>query len=91
MSSPLERSPEDFAARLHERLQTQRSDGSEPAPQRLEYRKAAALLTSFDPTTLRRPGDRAPGGAVLQLVDDCVTRGGRSGAAWSLRPDRCRR
>jgi len=87
MSSPLERSPEDFAARLQERLQTQRSDGTEPAQQRLEYRKAAALLTSFDPTTLRRPGDRAPGGAVLQLVDDCVTRGGRSGAAWSLRPD----
>ena len=54
---------------------------------RVEYRKAAALLTSFDPTLLRRPGGESVGGAVLQPVDDCETRGGRAGPAWSLRPD----
>jgi cellulose synthase operon protein C len=87
MSSPLDRSPEDFAARLRERLQAQRTTDVEPAAARVEYRKAAALLTSFDPTQLRRPGDESVGGAVLQLVDDCETRGGLSGQAWSLRPD----
>ncbi|MGH8825221.1 MAG: Rab family GTPase [Jiangellaceae bacterium] len=87
MSSPLDRSPDDFAARLRERLQAQRSADADLAADRVEYRKAAALLTSFDPRLLRRPGDESVGGAVLQLVDDCETRGGRSGPAWSLRPD----
>jgi cellulose synthase operon protein C len=87
MSSPLDRSPDDFAARLRERLEAQRSADSDPEADRVEYRKAAALLTSFDPTRLRRPGDDSVGGAVLQLVDDCETRAGRSGQAWSLRPD----
>jgi hypothetical protein len=87
MSSPLDRSPDDFAARLRERLEAQRSADSDPEADRVEYRKAAALLTRFDPTLLRRPGDDSVGGAVLQLVDDCETRGGRHGPAWSLRHD----
>ncbi|HMG31310.1 MAG TPA: AAA family ATPase [Jiangellaceae bacterium] len=87
MSSPLDRSPDAFAARLRERLQAQRSADTDLTVDRVEYRKAAALLTSFDPTLLRRPGGESVGGAVLQLVDDCETRGGRSGPAWSLRPD----
>jgi hypothetical protein len=87
MSSPLDRSPGDYAARLRERLDAQRVADAELAVDRVEYRKAAALLTRFDPTLLRRPGNDSVGGAVLQLVDDCETRGGRHGPAWSLRQD----
>jgi cellulose synthase operon protein C len=87
MSSPLDHSADDYAARLHERLRTRRLDDATLTSERWAYRKAAALLTGFDPVALRLPGGGRPGGAVLQLVDDCITRGGQSGPAWSLQPE----
>ena len=87
MSSPLDRSPQGVADRLRERLQARQLEESRVAPERQEYRKAASLLTTFDPTTLRTPEDTGAGGAVLQLVDDSTTRGGLTGAEWSLKPE----
>ncbi len=87
MSSPLDRSPEGVADRLRERLQAHQLEESRVAPERQAYRKAASLLTTFDPTTLRTPEDTVAGGAVLQLVDDSTTRGGLTGAEWSLKPE----
>lgn len=87
MSSPLELSPQELASRLRERLDVGRAEDARMLPDRLDYRKATALLTSFDPTTLAKPGGPSPGGAVLHLVDDSVTKSGLTGVEWSLRPD----
>ncbi|MFK4225901.1 AAA family ATPase [Streptomyces sp. NPDC019890] len=52
------------------------------------YRQAACLLTHFDPMLLRLPGEeRAHGGALLELVDDCTTMGRKDRALWSLKAD----
>lgn len=52
-----------------------------------ELRRAAALLTSFDPAVVRLPGGGEQRRAGYQLVDDCMVRGGVAGATWTLRPD----
>jgi len=86
MSTPSNPSAEDFQRRLAARLDRMTAAPPAIAPQRWEYRRAAALLTTFDPSRLLRSAGDRPGGAVLHLVDDCVTRGPVSTPAWSLRP-----
>ncbi|GLF93142.1 ATP-binding protein [Streptomyces yaizuensis] len=74
-----------FTARLREELRSGEGPGG-PAPARRAYREAACLLSHFDPTLLRLPGEEQPtGGAVLELVDDCTTTGTKEGTVWSLR------
>lgn len=96
MSTPAKWSAEEFAARLDERLgkPAAREDGDEVRPAEAaaeaelgELRRAAALLTSFDPAALHRPDGAEERGAGYRLVDDCMVRGGDAGATWTLRPD----
>ncbi|HEY5841077.1 MAG TPA: AAA family ATPase [Mycobacterium sp.] len=87
MSTPEPLSAEEFEARLLRRLESKRSQSAEPDEQRLAYRKAAALLTSFDPKTLRLPGRKTDGAAVLTLVDDCISWIAEPTPQWALRPD----
>jgi cellulose synthase operon protein C len=87
MSTAPNWSVEDFAAKLEDRRRARVAATPQPQAERLGYRKAAALLTLFDPTALKLPGGQPPGGAVLQLLDDCVARGAASTPLWSLRPE----
>jgi tetratricopeptide (TPR) repeat protein/ABC-type transporter Mla maintaining outer membrane lipid asymmetry ATPase subunit MlaF len=48
-------SPEEFEARLRERSKASWARRGYVAPERVAYRKAAALLWQFDPRTLRLP------------------------------------
>ncbi|MFI0714680.1 ATP-binding protein [Streptomyces inhibens] len=77
-----------FAARLREALRTGEDRTPDVSDARRAYREAACLLSRFDPQRLRLPGeDRATGGAVLELVDDCTTMGMHEQAAWALKSD----
>ncbi|MEV0411485.1 hypothetical protein AB0I68_11950 [Streptomyces sp. NPDC050448] len=83
------RSGEDFAARLRGELL---AAAFEPAPavadSRRAYREAASLLTGFDPTRLRLPGEGASSGrAALELVHDCATLGMQPRTTWVLKPE----
>jgi hypothetical protein len=59
---------------------------AEIAPQRWAYREAAALLTRFDPATLKPVGEGEQGAALLHLLDDCVSIGDPSRGQWTLKP-----
>jgi hypothetical protein len=91
MSTKAERTPEVFRARLRARSEARKTSPGQPAPERIAYRKAAALHWSFDPRFLRLPDEdpTAPpaGGAVLHLVPDCTARASRTGMSWQLRED----
>ncbi|MCH0538918.1 AAA family ATPase [Streptomyces sp. MUM 203J] len=60
-----------------------------PVPDaRMGYRRAASLLTAFDPRALRLPGEeRATGRAVMELTEDCTAAGTAEGARWTLTPE----
>ncbi|MEN8652778.1 ATP-binding protein [Streptomyces sp. 21So2-11] len=78
---------EAFAARLRQELRAPQTHRHQVSDARRAYREAACLLTQFDPTHLRRPGeDRADGGATLELVDDCTALGMKDRCLWSLKP-----
>lgn len=79
---------DEFSARLEKRLHQRRQAKSAVTAEREQYRQVAALLRSFDPTTLRRSADdTAVGGAVLQLVDDCEAKSVGPTATWTLKPE----
>ncbi|MER7466076.1 hypothetical protein [Streptomyces sp. NPDC097981] len=78
---------EDFAGRLRGELLAA-APGPAPAvpDSRSAYREAASLLTGFDPTQLRLPGEAAAGGrAALELVHDCTTLAMQPRTSWVLR------
>ncbi|MET9882009.1 ATP-binding protein [Streptomyces sp. NPDC006430] len=80
---------EDFADRLRRELLTE-ADVSAPTVRdtRRAYREAAALLTGFDPTQLRLPGEETSSGrAALELVQDCTTLGVRPRTVWLLKQE----
>ncbi|NUK22003.1 ATP-binding protein [Streptomyces lunaelactis] len=79
---------EIFTARLREELRAGEDHPETVSDPRRAYREAGALLTRFDPMLLRLPGEeRATGGAVLELLDDCTTMGMQERAAWTLKSD----
>ncbi|WOI61847.1 AAA family ATPase [Streptomyces fradiae] len=52
------------------------------------YRRAACLLTSFDPRRLRLPGEAEPTGrAVMELAADCAATGPADRTEWTLKPE----
>ncbi|WP_158827656.1 AAA family ATPase, partial [Streptomyces sp. NRRL S-118] len=77
-----------FAARLREELRTGQERGAPAvADARRTYRRAAALLSRFDPQRLRLPDAAGPAGyATLELLDDCTAVGGRASGLWTLKP-----
>ncbi|MFI1019082.1 AAA family ATPase [Streptomyces sp. NPDC020965] len=77
-----------FVSRLREELRADDTRAAPVADIRRDYRRAACLLTHFDPMLLRLPGEDHPtGGAVLELLDDCRTVGGKDHALWSLKSE----
>ena len=88
----------DLRERLRLRLEhLQVQEPEEVSPQRWAYRRAAALLTSFDPVHLRAvapddpPDETADGapdeGALVELVDDCLSLGNPEQRIWTLQPE----
>ncbi|MGW1375963.1 ATP-binding protein [Streptomyces sp. NPDC002446] len=74
--------------RLREELRSGEERPPDVPPARRAYREAACLLARFDPRRLRLPGEeRAAGGAVLELVDDCTTLGMQDRPEWALKSD----
>jgi hypothetical protein len=80
-----ELTPDDFATRLKARSAARRARSAPLTPERLSYRKAAALLSTFDPRRLRTPSGDG-GGAAVHLVDDVTSISARSDPVWTLRP-----
>ncbi|MBT2459515.1 AAA family ATPase [Streptomyces sp. ISL-86] len=80
---------EDFATRLRQDLLAAVDGQPEAIPDsRRAYREAACLLTGFDPTKLRLPGEDQPsGGAALELVHDCSTVSMRPSTTWVLKQE----
>lgn len=80
---------EDFATRLQQELLTAVDGQPAAVPDiRRAYREAACLLTGFDPTQLRLPGEEQTSGrAALELVHDCRALSMRRGATWALKQD----
>ncbi|MFC7496300.1 MULTISPECIES: hypothetical protein [unclassified Nocardioides] len=81
-----------FADKLLERSRARKRAASGAAPlrtDRVECRRAAALLTGFDPRRLRVPGrPELIGSATLALlVDDCVSLSPRGNLHWRLRKE----
>ncbi|MFI1869797.1 ATP-binding protein [Streptomyces jumonjinensis] len=77
-----------FTDRLRQELRAEGERAAEVPDARRGYREAACLLTHFDPMMLRLPGEeRASGGAVLELLDDCTTTGMKERAVWNLKAD----
>ena len=87
MSSPRSRgSPADLSDRVRRRLLVlAEADGADITERRWAFREAAALLTAFDPATLEAGDPHEAGGALLELIDDCVTVGGPTRRLWSLK------
>ncbi|KOY56728.1 AAA family ATPase [Streptomyces sp. XY332] len=83
------RSGEDFAARLRGELLAAASESAPAVPDgRRAYREAACLLSRFDPTQLRLPGEgESSGRAALALVDDCTTLGVQPRPGWVLKQE----
>ncbi|MFF1494687.1 hypothetical protein [Streptomyces sp. NPDC058304] len=80
---------EDFAARLHGELLAAEGEPEPAVPDRRKaYRETASLLTEFDPTQLRLPGEgESSGRAALELVHDCTTLGMQPRAGWVLKQE----
>ncbi len=82
-------SGDEFAQRLLERSVARKRAASQSAvpDERAAYRRAAALLTGFDPRHLELPGHpgASAGRAVAMLVDDAVSIGPPSELRWRLR------
>ena len=81
MNSAGELSADEFRIRLRKRLQ--QTPSRKVSDRRQAYRRAACLLTEFNPTKLRTDLDDPRGGAVVELVDDCVTTG--TSQCWTLK------
>ncbi|WP_327363672.1 hypothetical protein [Streptomyces sp. NBC_01296] len=82
-------SGEDFAARLHGELLAAQHEPEPAVPDRRRaYREAASLLSGFEPTQLRLPGEgESSGRAPLELVHDCTTLGTQPRAGWVLKQE----
>lgn len=86
MSTPVERSPDDFATRLKARSRARLARTTTLPAERLEHRRASALLSVFDPRLLRTPAGDPVGGAVVHLVDDVISISTQGSPIWKLRP-----
>ena len=84
---------DDFAERLRVRSVARKRAASQShlPDERAAYRRAAALLTGFDPRTLVLPGEDgpAPGPATAILVEDAISIGPPDELRWRLRGRRC--
>ncbi|MFF3862681.1 hypothetical protein [Streptomyces sp. NPDC002209] len=82
-------SGEDLEARLRGELLVAGAGTAPAVPDsRRAYREAASLLSGFDPTQLRLPGEGTSSGrAALELVHDCRTLGTQPRAGWVLRQE----
>jgi cellulose synthase operon protein C len=81
-------SREQVSAGVRERLtRLQTAVRPEVPPDRWAYRKAAALLTRFDPATLKPLGQAERQRALLHLLDDCVSIGDPARGEWTLKPE----
>ncbi|WP_308112787.1 ATP-binding protein [Streptomyces sp. DH12] len=79
---------EVFRSRLREELRPAAGPPDAVADARLGYRRAACLLTSFDPRRLRLPGMPEPTGrALTELTADCTATGVADSPEWSLKPE----
>ncbi|MFJ3162633.1 AAA family ATPase [Streptomyces kanasensis] len=76
-----------FRSRLREELRPAAGPPDAVPDARLGYRRAACLLTSFDPRRLRLPDEREPTGrALTELTADCTATGVADRPEWSLKP-----
>ncbi|MFD3554657.1 AAA family ATPase [Streptomyces goshikiensis] len=80
---------EAFATRLRAELLAAAEAPPPDVPDtRQAYREAACLLTGFDPTRLRLPGEStAAGTAALELVHECRTLAMSPHATWALKQE----
>ncbi|MFF2576393.1 AAA family ATPase [Streptomyces goshikiensis] len=78
-----------FATRLRAELLAAAEAPPPDVPDtRRAYREAACLLTGFDPTRLRLPGESAAaGGAALELVHECRTLSMSPHTTWALKQE----
>ena len=86
MTAPTSRSPADFAAALRAGSPGSAANTLSPATDRFKYRQAAALLSAFDPVTLRATKGGDPGGALQALLDDCTVKARGDDPGWTLTP-----
>ncbi|HEU5266844.1 MAG TPA: AAA family ATPase [Jatrophihabitans sp.] len=87
MSSATRRSPDEFAAKLKARSSNRTDAPPALSAQHVQYRQAAALLSAFDPVTLRAAKGGEPGGAVQALLDDCIVKAVDDLPGWTLLPE----
>ncbi|MFJ8691590.1 AAA family ATPase [Streptomyces roseolilacinus] len=79
---------ERFRARLRQELRPAAGPPGAVSDARRDYRRAACLLTSFDPRKLRLPEEAAPTGrAVMELAADCSATGMADRTEWTLKPE----
>ncbi|WP_010472036.1 ATP-binding protein [Streptomyces somaliensis] len=79
---------ERFRARLRQELRPAAGPPCAVPDARSGYRRAACLLTSFDPHRLRLPGEAEPTGrAVMELAADCAATGMADRTEWTLKPE----
>ncbi|MFJ5633474.1 AAA family ATPase [Streptomyces goshikiensis] len=80
---------EAFATRLRAELLAAAEAPPPDVPDtRRAYREAACLLTGFDPTRLRLPGESAAAGAAaLELVHECRTLSMSPHTTWALKQE----
>ncbi|MFE9841738.1 AAA family ATPase [Streptomyces goshikiensis] len=80
---------EAFATRLRvELLAAAEAPPPDVPDTRRAYREAACLLTGFDPTRLRLPGESAAAGAAaLELVHECRTLSMSPHTTWALKQE----
>ncbi|MDQ7802717.1 AAA family ATPase [Amycolatopsis sp. A133] len=89
MDSQSARPAADFVARLRARLEelSQAAASGEITDIRANLRKAAALLSVFEPSQLRIPEQGSVPGAELHLVADATSVSGRGAVRWKLRSE----
>ncbi|MEU2182214.1 ATP-binding protein [Streptomyces thermolilacinus] len=79
---------ERFRSRLRQELRPGAGPPGPVADTRCGYRRAACLLTSFDPSRLRLPDEAAATGrAVMELAADCTATGMADRTEWTLKPE----
>ncbi|MET7533258.1 AAA family ATPase [Streptomyces goshikiensis] len=80
---------EAFATRLRAELLAAAEAPPPDVPDtRRAYREAACLLTGFDPTRLRLPGESAAAGAAaMELVHECRTLSMSPHTTWALKQE----